>query len=307
MKTRPSFLLHLVLILGFSNTLVAQDLLNALEKELPQDPNYVQATFKTTRLALGHSVETRKQGTMEISANTRFWNIPQSETQAFLADRVSTRFGVSYAFSDRFTLGTGVTTFDGIFDGYAKYKLFKQVDKGKGSPFTVTLLQNASVRTSGRPGRNFNNDTNFSDKLAFTSQVLIARKFTRNFSMQISPTYIHRNSTRFAEDPTDHFAVGIGGRYRVGGHVSISSEYYYLANPVESITTYDAFAIGVNWELTDLMLQFHLSNALHISEDAFITQNRVNFNTKDGNLFFGFNATFLLHFKNQLKKQILKR
>ncbi|MBS9462800.1 hypothetical protein KIM67_10280 [Flagellimonas sp. 389] len=302
MRTRHFTFLHLVLVLGFSNTVVGQDLLNTLEKERPETTNHVQATFKTTRISLGHSVETRKKGTMELSANTRFWNIPESDTQAFLVDRVSTRFGISHAFSDRFTLGAGVTTFDGIFDSYFKYKLLKQVDEGKGWPFTITLLQNANLRTSGRLGRNFNNDTSFSDKLSFTSQLLIARKFTRNFSLQLSPTFIHRNSTRFEEDPTNHFALGIGGRYKVGGHVSISSEYYYLANPVESIPTYDAFSIGVNWELTDLMLQFHVSNTLHIAEDAFITQNRRNFNTKNGSLFFGLNAVFLLHFKNQLKK-----
>jgi len=51
--------------------------------------------------------------------------------------------------------------------------------------------------------------------------------------------------------------------------------------------------------LTDLMLQFHLSNAPNISEDAFITQTRNNFNTRDGNLFFGFNATFILHLKKR--------
>ena len=100
-------------------------------------------------------------------------------------------------------------------------------------------------------------------------------------------------------DDTSHFAMGIGGRYRIGGHVSVSSEYYYLANPITSVTTFDAFAIGVNWELTDLMLQFHLTNTPNMAEDAFITQTRNNFNTRDGNLFFGFNATFILHFKKE--------
>ncbi|MEM9001535.1 MAG: DUF5777 family beta-barrel protein [Bacteroidota bacterium] len=300
MNNKIFFILAVLHIIGSTTLVFGQSLLQELDKELISDPVYTEATFKTTRLALGHSVQTRKSGIMEISANSRFWNIPE-RTQGFIADRVSTRFGVSYAFTDRFTAGFGVTTFDGILDGYLKYKLVRQVSEGKESPLTITLLQNSSLRTN--PDRSINSTENFSDKLSFTTQVLIARKFTRNLSMQLSPTFVHRSSAISDDDPTNHFALGIGGRYRIGGHLSISSEYYYLANPLESITTYDAFAIGVNWELTDLMLQFHLSNAPNIAEDAFITQTRNNFNTRDGNLFFGFNATFVLHFKrNQSKK-----
>ncbi|MEM1257986.1 MAG: DUF5777 family beta-barrel protein [Bacteroidota bacterium] len=295
MKNSRSLLGVFLLLLTY-NYVASQSLLEEVEKEVAQGKSFTEATFKTTTLALGQSVQTRNQGTMELSANSRFWNIPQ-RTQGFLADRMSTRFGVSYALSNRLTAGLGITTFDGIFDSYAKYRIVKQVEEGKGSPFTITLFQNMSIRTN--PNRSINASDGFSDKLSFTTQALLARKFTRNLSLQLSPTFIHRNSTRNPLDDTNHFALGIGGRYRIGGHVSVSSEYYYLANPINSVTTYDAFAIGVNWELTDLMLQFHLTNTPNMAEDAFITQTRNNFNTRDGNLFFGFNATFILHFKKE--------
>ncbi|MEO0572077.1 MAG: DUF5777 family beta-barrel protein [Bacteroidota bacterium] len=295
MKNSSSLLLVLLLLLA-GNYAAAQSLLEEVENEVKPSKDFTEATFKTTTLALGRSVQTRNQGTMELSANSRFWNIPQ-RTQGFLADRMSTRFGASYALSNRLTTGLGVTTFDGILDGHVKYRIVKQVENGTGSPFTMTLFQNMSIRTN--PNRSINASNGFSDKLSFTTQALIARKFTRNLSLQLSPTFIHRNSARNPLDDTNHFALGIGGRYRIGGHVSVSSEYYYLANPISSVTTFDAFAIGVNWELTDLMLQFHLTNTPNMAEDAFITQTRNNFNTRDGNLFFGFNATFILHFKKE--------
>lgn len=273
----------------------AQNLLDEVNQQLPQETGYTYLTFKGTRLLLGHSVETRKKGTMELSAISRYWNIPE-RTQGFIVDRVSFRFGAAYAFADRFTGGLGITTFDGIADAYLKYKLLRQTVDGR-MPLTITLLQNASLRTN--PNRSINASDSFSDKLAFTTQAHIARKFTRNFSAQVSPTFIHRNSSRLEADPTNHFAVGIGGRYRLGGHVSIASEYYYLANPLTSIENFNAFALGVNWEMTDLMLHFYLSNAPNIAEDAFITQTRNNFNTRDGNLHFGFNAVFILHFNKK--------
>ncbi|PRX57905.1 DUF5777 family beta-barrel protein [Flagellimonas meridianipacifica] len=286
--------------LAISNMGYSQSLLESLEKEQEETSYPIQATFKATRIGLGQSVETRKQGGLEISANTRFWNIPQ-ETQAFVADRVTSRFGTSYAFTDRFTLGVGVTTFDGIFDAYGKYRLVYQ-KTGKGSPISITLFQNASLKTN--PGRSINQTGSFSEKLSFGTQLLLARKFTRNFSLQLSPTFIHRNSTIDPEDPTNHFALGFGGRYRIGGHVSVTSEYYYLANPIESSTTFDAFSLGVNWELTDLMLQFYMTNSHNIADDVFITQTRNNFNTRDGNFFFGFSATILLHLKQNKVKRV---
>ena len=85
--------------------------------------------------------------------------------------------------------------------------------------------------------------------------------------------------------------------------MSITSEWYYLSNPLNSIQTYDSFALGVNWELTDLMLQFILTNTPFMAEDGYITQTRNNFDTRDGNLYFGFNATLVLHLKKQKPKQ----
>ena len=298
MNSRALFIFGFCCLIGFS--LQAQSLLEEVEEGLEESKTYTQATFKTTVLALGQSVQVRKEGSMEFSWNSRFWNLPQ-RTQGFVADRMSSRFGLNYAFSDRFTAGFGITTFDRYKDGYFKYQIARQGVQGKGWPFTVTLFQNAGLRRSENQSVYIGDS--FSEKLSFTSQMLIARKFTRNFSMQLSPTFIFRNKSSAPVDPAQHFALGVGGRYRVGGHVSITLEWYYLSNPLNSIQTYDSFALGVNWELTDLMLQFILTNTPFMAEDGYITQTRNNFNTRDGNLYFGFNATLVLHLKKQKPKQ----
>ena len=289
-----------VTLFGVFHFCRGQDLLETLDAEFPDVPEFAIATFKTTRIGLGQSVETRKNGTLELSANTRFWNLPE-RTQSFFADRMNGRLGMAYSLHDRLTLGVGVSNLDGILDGYVKYKLVDQRTDGKGSPITLTLFQNTSLRSNPRRGLNASED--FLDKLAYTSQLLIARKFTRNFSLQLSPTYVHRGSNLFAGNPLNHFALGFGARYRVGGHVSITSEYYYLADPPNSFQHFDPFSLGVNWEMTDLLLQFYLCNAGNIAEDAFITQTRNNFNFRDGNLYFGFNATFVLHLRNNAKSK----
>ena len=278
----------------------AQGLLDKLNKEFPDKPVFEIATFKTTRIALGHSIETRKKGALEISFYNRYWNIPNFQGQRFLADKISTRFGLDYAFSDDFTMGFGYTNYDKISDGYAKYRLIRQQKGTTKAPISVTLFQGISQRK----GTNTSLYGGASDvnKYAFTSQVLIAKKFNSNFSLQISPTFIYRSASNLNNNPNNQFAIGYSGRYKISGHASIVSEYYQVINPLKSIATFNSFAVGVNWELSYLQLQFHITNARNFAEDTFITQTTNNFNFNDPNLHFGFNATFVLHTKkNKLK------
>ena len=82
------------------------------------------------------------------------------------------------------------------------------------------------------------------------------------------------------------------------------SVYNYVVNPVKSFDVYNTFMLGVNWEVSDLMLQFHLTNARNFAEDTFLTQTTNNFNFKDPNLHFGVNATYIIHTKKKKIKEI---
>ncbi|WP_299061704.1 DUF5777 family beta-barrel protein [uncultured Polaribacter sp.] len=285
MKNKKTHQLLIVLFLIVNCSINAQDLLEKLNQEFPDTPVYEIATFKTTRIGLGHSIETRKKGALQISLYNRYWNFPTPRSERFLADKVSSRYGLEYAFSDNFTAGLGYTNFDEISDGFLKYRLLKQQKNNKKRYVSITLVQGFSHRT------NLANK----DQFAFTSQALIARKINRDFSLQISPTFIHKQATLADIDPKSQFAIGFGGRHKIGGHTAIVSEYYYVANPLKSIDTYNAFMVGLNWEVGDLMVQLQVTNARNFAEDTFITQTAHNFNFKDPNLHFGFNVTFLLH------------
>ena len=288
-----------ILVFIVCSSINAQDLLDKLNKEFPKKPVYEIATFKTTRIGLGHSIETRKKGALEISLYNRYWDIPNFQGQRFLADKVSSRFGLDYSMSDNLTVGLGYTNHDKITDGFLKYKLLKQKQNTKKGFVSLTLVQGFSQREMKNTNSGLYQTSNSSNKYAFTSQVLIARKLNSKFSLQISPTFIHREKNTSTNDPNNQFVVGFGGRHKIGGHASIVSEYFYVTNPLKSIETYNAFMVGVNWELSHLLLQFHATNARNFAEDTFITQTRNNFNAKDGNFHFGFNATFVLHTKKK--------
>ncbi len=292
MKAKSNVLFS-VLFLSMLFQVSAQNLLDTLEAETPEESEVTIATFKATRISIGHSVETRKKGALEISWMNRFWNTPAEQSQTFAADKWNSRIGVEYALSDRFTIGTGYETGYKSIDLLLKYRLFHQKTGAEAFPFSITLMQGGVFRDKST--YSFISDIGFEDKLAATTQILIARKFTSNFSFQIAPSYIYRaEDNLLASENPHYFALGFGARYKVGNHVSIVSEYYYIPDPFSFIDTYGPFSLGVNWEVSDLMLQFKLTNARNFVDDKYITKTTNNFNFRNGNLHFGFHATYFI-------------
>lgn len=290
-----SKLISIVLLFFLTQCLYAQDILKALESESVERSLPIIATFKGTHISIGHSVETRKKGALEISWMNRFWNrrIPQGQTtQTFAADKLNSRVGFDYSLSDRFTLGSGYVSGYRSVDAYGKYRIFYQENGKNAFPVSITALQKVVFRGKSSIG---DMEVSDSDKFATISQLLLARKISKNFSVQIAPSFIYRGEERARENvASGRFALGFGGRYKVGNHVSIVSEYYYVPNPVEFIDTFGAFSLGANWEISDLLLQFKLTNARNLAEDKTIIKTENNFNFRDGNLHFGFHATYFI-------------
>jgi len=273
----------------------AQSLLDKLEKEQPEIENNTLATFKANRLSISHSVETRKKNTLEISSMNRFWNIENSQQEQLIPDRISSRLGLAYGVTDKLTigLGFGFGNPNGVFDTYVKYRLIQQTENDS-KPISLTLLQTATYRANflnGVVGRG----NSFGEQLAYTSQALLARKITRNFSVQIAPTFIHRGSSESSLDDNNHFALGFGSRYKLTNHVSLVSEYYYVVNRLDSRPTSSPVVFGVNWEVSKVLLQFKMTNNAAFVEDTFIVQTAKDFNFSNGNFFFGFHAIY--HFQ----------
>lgn len=320
---RSSLIIIAICYLGL-NSISGQGLLDELYFEEKDRVEVVKSTFKMLRIGMFHSVETRKKGVLELSAYTRYWNLPEVdgeviETNSFASDRISARFGADLAITDKFTVGGGWSN-NNVLDGYFKHKIVNQLKGKKGIPFSITALFGGSHRIKNLenipgdgdaksiydttvPNTAINLEDSFYDKTNIYAQLLIARKFDRNLSLQFSPTFIYRGSNRFEENPDVHLALGFGGRYKVGKHTSLFSEYFWLpeSSALQNIETFGAYSLGVNWEVSKVQIQLFLTNTGNYAEDIVITETPVNFNFKDGNLFFGWNFAYVLHLKKNKK------
>lgn len=280
-------LLILICIFSLSVNLYGQDLDSILEQESPEESSVVMGTFNGTRILNGHSVETRNKGILEFLIHHRFGTLNSGFDELFGLDQSNIRLGFEYAFTDELTIALGRSSFEKTFDGYAKYRLLKQKDGEDAFPISLTLFGSATEKTIKDYDPEFK--PSFKDRLAYTSQILLARKFNQNFSLQIIPTYIHFNKTPSTDDPNDIYALGIGTRIKISKRISLNGEYYYTSNPFESIDAKNLIAFGIDIETGGHIFQLIFTNSRSMIEKGFIVETTGDF--FKGDIHFGFNIS----------------
>lgn len=278
------------------------DLLDILDSEAPQTKDYVTSTFKGTRILNGHSIENRKKGTLEFVISHRFGRVNLGADELYGLDQSNIRFAFEYGLTDDIMLGVGRSSFDKTYDGFIKYKALKQTSGKQSFPISLSVFGSVAYRTL----KDFDpaDEPSFSQKLSYVTQVLIARKFSPSFSLQLTPTFIHRNSVKIDQDPHNIYAMGIGSRLKLTKRISINGEYYYTANPLESIDASNSLAFGVDIETGGHVFQIILSNSITMIEKSFITESTDDF--FEGDIHLGFNISRAFQFGKRKEKQLKK-
>ncbi len=273
-----------IVLLAFLSATAQDDLLAMLEEEVPKEKIMVEATFKGTRLINGHSIETRSKGVMDFIISHRFGTIDGGSYELWGLDNATIRIGLEYAVSDRLYVGLGRSSFEKTYDGFAKYRLLRQASGPGSLPISVTLFSSMSIRTERIPEVS----PTFQEKLASTNQLLIASKLTPDISLQVMPTWVHRNLIFEDDTNNDAFALGIGGRVKLSQRVALVAEYYYQLQKINN-DAIDPIAIGFDIETGGHVFQLQFTNATAMVPKGFIAETANDF--FDGEIHFGFNIS----------------
>lgn len=272
------------------------DLLNQLQKQDSVARYPVMATFKSTRVVNGHSVETVKKNHMDFRISHRFGTLNSGAYQLFGLDQATMRLGFEYGLTDRFMVGVGRSTFQKTYDFFGKYKLLQQTAGGnRNMPVSVTLFGSLAIATVDK-------ELVFQDKITYSGQLLIARKLSEKLSLQISPTWLFRNHPLITGDEKILLAVGIGGRYKLSKRVSLNGEYFYTARDKFTKTApyYDSMSFGVDIETGGHVFQLHFTNSLGMIEKQFIGETTGSWG--GGGIHYGFNLSRTFSFDKKEKR-----
>lgn len=277
----------LTILITLSLNSFSQDLEDLLDAETDETTIITSATFKGTRILNGHSIETRKKGDLEFLISHRFGRINSGADELFGLDDSNIRFGFEYALTDDLTIAIGRSSFEKTYDTYLKYKVLKQKEGKKTFPFSLTYFGSITAKTI----KDYDpaNKPTFVNRLTYTNQLLIAKKFNANFSLQLMPTHIHFNTIKSNKDDNDIYALGFGSRIKLNKRLAINTEYYYTLNPFDSIENENSLALGLEIETGGHVFQIILSNSRSMIEKGFIAEGTGNF--FNGDIHLGFNIS----------------
>ncbi|MFN8342386.1 MAG: DUF5777 family beta-barrel protein [Cyclobacteriaceae bacterium] len=286
-----------VLLLGSAVSAPAQDLLNMLEGEADKTkgPDFATATFKTTRLINGHSIENVAPGVLDFRISHRFGFVNRGISEFYGLDVSTIRLGLDYGISKRLMVGLGRSSYQKQLDAFAKFKILRQANGGM--PLSLSVVSSAMIKTG--PYDNPDRPNYFSSRLYYSWQVLIARKFSEGISLQLMPSVVHYNLVEAPEVINDVIALGAGGRFKLSKRVSLNLEYYYQLPDHKFTTSYNSLAVGFDIETGGHVFQLQFTNSTGMTERTFISET--DGNVAKGDIHFGFNISRVFTIKDPRK------
>ena len=207
------------------------DLLGELNEEIKEDRKVI-SVFKSLKVVNFETTKLANKKDFYLVISHRFGSVKNGIDDLFGLDQAVTQFKFIYGVNEWLNIGVARSSNQKKYGVHAKYRLKYQ--EKNGFPVSIVgynlITANTSLKDDVYP------NINFEDRLSYTSQLLISRKFNDNLSLLLAPSFIHENlatrsfvqengSTNFYDEENNQFALGFGGRYKVSKRISLNIDY----------------------------------------------------------------------------------
>lgn len=300
-----------VLFSSFATLNAQDDDLLKLVEEPEQKNEKVFATFKTTKIVNGQSIESVKKNTLDFRITHRFSDIAvggSGHTLWGFDNSTDIRYSFDYGITDQITIGVARSKFRELLEGYAKYRFLEQTTNNK-IPLSIAVYTDMGftpmTQTELYAGTDKSVEKKDVHRFSYFSQLILARKFNSWLSLQLMPSYHHRNFVRAdvnpdnnAEETNGIVSLGVGGRLRFTKRMAIIFDYFYNFSQFRQNNSinpyYNPLAVGLEIETGGHVFHINFSNNGAISENNFIPYTQSNW--LDGQFKFGFNISRVFNF-----------
>jgi hypothetical protein len=275
----------LILLIAFTcNTLFAQE-----ETEQKEDKP-VRGPWEASTLIESQTVIGSNAKQLELIIHHRMGSVENGFSDIFgIYGASNIRMGLQYGITDKLTIGIGTEKNNKFSDLNAKYAVFQQTRSGK---IPVSLSVHANVTYDARDEEVFGTNYEFMDRFSYFGQVIVSRKFTDAFSLQLAPSYSHFNSVD-VKYQNDKAGVMLGGRYKFTGTMAAIFEYHQPIN-INPVHDYQddiqpGAAIGIEIGTSTHAFQIFASNYKDIMAQKNYTMNTNKFDGEG--ILIGFNIS----------------
>ena len=280
---RYPFIFILLLVCAFS-TAQEDDLLSEIDTDSLGN-QYASAVFKGLKIVNFESTKLVAKKELTFIVSHRFGSVENGFDSFFGLDDAVTRLNFVYGLTEAINIGVSRSSFQKIYEASAKYRLARQ--KENSFPFTIvaynSILVNTALEKENLP------KLEFKDRLGYTVQVLVSKKVSTNLSLEIAPTFFHDNFVAYDEQHNSQYAIGLGGRQKLGKRWSINLDYGWHLNRADGSPFKNPLSIGFDLETGGHVFQMHFSNAQAMNTNGFLGQATGDWS--DGNIYFGFNLS----------------
>lgn len=263
------------------------DIFNELESMNEVQKQEVIAAFKSTRVILAPSIERVKKNQLHFRVSHLFSSVTSGYRNLFGLDQlVNMNLSLDYGLNDNIQLGLSRSNkVDKTLMPNIKISLVRQSTGKKSFPLYISYFGNIDWKTNTYAHQPRNDY--FPGRLDYVNMFLIGRKFNKNLSIQLSPSYIHRNLTENPAEPNDLYGLGYSGRYMLNDHISFNWEYFYIYPSAKSIRAKNnPISLGFDIETGGHVFQLFFSNAQALHPGKFLINQNESF--LGGNIQFGF-------------------
>lgn len=273
-------------------------------------PEDVIASFKATRLIFSQTTETVKKHNLNFLVTHRFGDIAGSEgggSTLFGLDNSSDIFiGFEYGLTDNLDLQFGRSKYEQLIEAGFKYAVLHQ--KADGSmPFSLALAGKMGLKPYSVNTDVFDDYTN---RINYTAQAIIARKFSSKLSVLVSPTFV-RNNLPFPfidGNEKDYIAISAAARYKITKRFGLVVDYAHPFSSFRNNSTnpkfYDPLGVGFEVETGGHVFTLNFSNSKAISEMNYLSDTQSSWGKGQYRLGFTISRMFDLGPKhNKNKKQ----
>jgi hypothetical protein len=197
----------------------------------------VTETFNSTRIINSHSTEVLQKRQWEYRIEHRFGDFAGSNggvQQAFGFDQAADiRMAMEYGFAEKWMAGIGRSKgiglpYTSLLDGFIKGRFLTQ-NAEKKMPVSVAVIGNmfaTYMKSVDDPQSVANFEPDFTRRLAYSTQVVVTRKFGHRLSLAIMPTYTHRNYVA-TNDVNGIFSVGVAANLKINKSIGVIAEYFH--------------------------------------------------------------------------------
>lgn len=270
----------------------ADSLMDMLNEETKSNKKEeVNYTFKATRLINGSTIESLAGGVLDFRISHRFGQVKDGIENFFGIDDATTRIGLDYGITRNIMIGLGHSVLNKENDGFVKVRLLRQ--KQNGTPISLSYYGGMSVQTTDAPPLLPGQEYFFTNRLTYIHQLLIARKFSDKFSLQLMPSVLHVNLVDSEKYDNSVIALGVGGRVKLSRRIALTGEYYYrftgADNKINGQKTYNSLSVGFDIETGGHVFQLHFTNSFGNTERIMIGQTTDTW--AEGEMHYGFNIS----------------